>query len=226
LPAMRASGVRAPPGVEVGPGDAAGTAGALVARGGGSPEATAAGTEGDDGALEAPPETMGLGARGHAGMVPVGIRSGLRGTDPGNPLPGDRGPAADVVGRLTGAGVPVAGEPCPVLGRAVPPVVAGRGPGRGVRTGGGARSKPGPGRGIGVSIGMGVIDPEAVGGSSLTVSGVRRGGVGGGWRRSSGSSLLRIGGGGRAGSEPGSQAVQSPCGGNSAPHLRHLDTAA
>jgi len=96
-----------------------------------------------------------------------------------------------------------------------------------VRTGGAARSKADPGRGIGVSIGICGIGPEAVGGSSLKGSGVDRGGVaGGGWRRSSGSSWLKIFGGGRAGDAPGSQAVQSPCGGNSAPHLRHLDTAA
>ena len=111
-------------------------------------------------------------------------------------------------------------------GIALPPVVAGRGPGNGVRTGG-ADSNAGPGRGMGVSIGIGAMGPDAVGGSSRKGSGVSLGGASGGsWRRSSGSSRLKISGGGRSGSMPGSQAVQSPCGGNSAPHLRHLDTAA
>ena len=96
----------------------------------------------------------------------------------------------------------------------------------GVRTGG-FGSNAGPGRGMGVSIGICGMGPEAVGGSSLKGNGVDPGGAGaGGCRRSIGISRLRISGGGRAGSMPGSQAVQSPCGGNSAPHLRHLDTAA
>ena len=77
-----------------------------------------------------------------------------------------------------------------------------------------------------MSIGIGWIGPEVPGGSSLNGTGVARGGTGAGvCRRSRGISRLRISGGGRTGSVPGSQAVQSPCGGNSAPHLRHLDTA-
>jgi hypothetical protein len=197
-------------------------------RGGGSPEPPDAGTEGEDGARDPPPGTIGFGARGQEGMVPVGMRSGPRGTAPGEPEPVGLGAPPGGVGRAPVAvegEPPVAGVAGGVLGRAVPPVVAGRAPG--VRTGGGARSNADPGRGIGVSIGIGAIGPEAVGGSSWKDSWLARAGVaGGGWRRSSGSSRLRISGGGRVGTVPGSQAVQSPCGGNSAPHLRHLDTAA
>jgi hypothetical protein len=196
-------------------GGAAGVAGALVVRGGGRPEPPVVGTAGEDGTREAAAGTIGLGARGQEGMVPVGMRSGARGTDPGDPLePGDAlgAPGAAVVGG----------------GRAIvlPAVVAGRGPGAGVRMGG-EESNAGPGRGMGVSIGIGGIGPPPAGGSSRKGSGVvREGAAGGSWRRSSGSSRLRISGGVRSGSMPGSQAVQSPCDGNSAPHLRHLDTAA
>jgi hypothetical protein len=225
--AVRAVG---PAGAVVRVGGAAGVAGELVARGGGSPGPPDAGIEGDEGARDAASGTIGFGARGHDGMVPVGMRSGLRGTEPGEPVPAGPGPAVKVGGRLLAlleAGAPVAGAVGGAFGSPGPPVVPGRGPGIGVSTGGPARSKAGPGRGIGVSIGICGIGPEAVGGSSRKGSGVARGGLaGGGCRRSSGSSRLKISGGGRAGRAPGSQAVQSPCGGNSAPHLRHLDTAA
>jgi hypothetical protein len=205
----------------------AGVAGELVARGGGSPGPPEAGIEGDDGARDTASGTIGFGALGHDGIVPVGMRSGFRGTEPGEPVPGVPGALVEVVGRLVGpveTGAPsVGGEAFGTPG----PLVPGRGPGIGVSTGGPARSKAGPARGIGVSIGICGIGPEALGGSSRKGSGVARGGVAGGaWRRSSGSSRLRISGGGRGGRAPGSQAVQSPCGGNSAPHLRHLDTAA
>jgi hypothetical protein len=183
-------------------GGAAGVAGELVARGGGRPEPPDAGIEGDDGARDAASGTIGFGARGHDGMVPVGIRSGLRGTDPGDPVPGVLGPPAEVVGWLPAPleTAPVAGEVGGGFGRPGPPAVTGRGPGIGVSTGGPARWKAGPGRGIGVSIGICGIGPEAVGGSRRKGSGVARGGVaGGGWRRSRGSSRLRISGGGLAG---------------------------
>ena len=177
-------------------GGAAGVAGALVVRGGGRPEPPVVGTAGEDGTRGAAAGTMGFGARGQEGMTPVGMRSGARGTEPGDPLePGAPAgaPGAAVVGGGRGIGVPA--------------VVAGRGPGTGVRTGG-VESKAGPGRGMGVSIGIGGIGPEAVGGSSRKGSGVVRGGVAGGsWRRSSGSSRLRISGWGARGACP----VRRPC---------------
>jgi len=103
-------------------------------------------------------------------MVPVGIRSGPRGTEPGDPVAVVPAPPTDA-GRL-----PVPEEGGAAVGGVV---VEGLGPGIGVRTGG-ARSTAGPGRGMGVSIGIGVMGPEAVGGSSLTGSFVSRGGVMGG----------------------------------------------
>lgn len=143
------------------------------------------------------PGAEGALERGPAGTGPVGICDG------GRPGMGGAAPATVPVGDRPGAGC-----------------------GTGARTGGRA-SNAGPGRGMGVSIGICGPGPDAIGGSSLNGSGVARGGVAGGiCRRSRGISRLRISGGGRAGSVPGSQAVQSPCGGNSAPHLRHLDTAA
>ena len=190
-----------------------GVAGALVVRGGGRPPPVA-GTPGDEPVRGAVGGAIGFGARGQEGIVPVGMRSGFRGTDPGDPL--EAGAPACVPGPAVVGGGRWIG---------VPAVVTGRGPGKGVSTGG-LDSNAGPGRGSGVSIGIGSIGPEAVGGSSRKGSGVSRGGPGGGCLRSSAISRLRIGGAGRSGSLPGSQAVQSPCGGNSAPHLRHLDTAA
>jgi hypothetical protein len=144
---------------------AAGVAGALVVRGGGRP-----------GLPVGPAGTIGFGARGQVGMVPVGMRSGFLGTEPGEPLGGAvpaGGGGAAVVGGGPGIGVPA--------------VVTGRGPGNGVRTGGAAWN-PAPGRGMGVSIGIGGMGPDAVGGSSRKGSGVSFGGpAGGSWRRSRGA---------------------------------------
>jgi len=202
-------------------------AGALVVRGGGSPEPPDAGTEEDEAGRDAVPGTIGFGALGHEGMLPVGMRSGARGTEPGEPVAVGPGGGVGRGVSVGATGAPLAGAVGGGFGTAVVPVVTGRGAVVGASTGGPARPNAGPGRGMGVSIGICGIGPEAVGGSSRKGSGVAREGVRGGvWRRSRGSSRLRISGGGRAGSEPGSQAVQSPCGGNSAPHLRHLDTAA
>jgi hypothetical protein len=208
-----------------------GVAGPVEARGGGSPgvpgEAGAAGPRGVAGAVP-PGAELDVG-RCHAGIELVGILSGGLPA----PLPGlFVGAVAGVVGRRMGAedDGPDSGGRAGPAALPGPPLAPGGGPGTGVRTGGfGFESNAGPGRGMGVSIGICAMGPVVAGGSSLNGSGVARGGMaadGGTWRRSSGSSRLRISGGGRVGSAPGSQAVQSPCGGNSAPHLRHLDTAA
>ena len=178
-------------------------AGRVVVRGGGSPE---------------PAEPFSSIGRGQAGMVPVGMC-------PAEPVPNGEGIPGDVWGR-----VPAAATAGPVAGREEPGFVvrvmpAGAPCGTGVSTGG-RDWAGGAGRGTGVSMGMGP-GAECPGGSSLNGAGVARGGVVGvPWRRSSGISRLRISGGALVGSAPGSQAVHSPCGGNSAPHLRHLDTAA
>ena len=204
---------------------AAGAVGPADVRGGGRPGAPGAGTPGADDVRAGAKGAAGTPVRGQAGIVPVGIRSGRRGTEPGEPLVAPVGGAAGEGGRAAGlaggAGAAGAGG---VRGAAEP--VATGVPDIGVRTGG-LESNAGPGRGTGVSIGI-CVGPEAVGGSSLNGSGVSFGGpaAAGGPRRSSGSSRRRISGAGRSPSMPGSQAVQSPCGGNSAPHLRHLDTAA
>ena len=199
--AVRGAGRPAPAGVAGAPGD-------VGARG--------AGVEGD---------ATGVIERGQEGMVLVGMRSIGR--------PGVLGPVRWIVD----AGIPgeVTGRPGtgPVGPPGASPGVALAGPGLagetagvgadGVRTGG-RGSKAGPGRGMGVSIG---ICRGAPGGSSAKGAGVARGGAAGGCcRRSSGISRLSISGGGRVEAAPGSQAVQSPSGGNSAPHLRHLDTPA
>jgi hypothetical protein len=213
---------------ELGVAGVAGVPGPADVRGGGSPDPPDAGTAGLDGAREGAKGAAGTPVRGHDGIVPVGIRSGRRGTAPGEPLLASIGGCpVEVAGRAPalpgGAGAPEGGTG---RGMLPAPVAPGAGPGTGVRTGG-LESNAGPGRGMGVSIGIGAIGPGAPGGSSLNGSGVNLGGgAAGGPRRSSGSSRLRISGGGRSGTMPGSQAVQSPCGGNSAPHLRHLDTAA
>ena len=213
---------------ELGVAGVAGVAGPTDVRGGGSPAPPEAGTAGLDGAREGAKGAAGTPVRGHDGIVPVGIRSGRRGTAPGEPLLASIGVCpVEVAGRAPalsgGGGAPEGG---PGRGMLPAPVAPGAGPGTGVRTGG-LGSNAGPGRGMGVSIGICAIGPGAPGGSSLNGSGVNLGGgAAGGPRRSSGSSRLRISGGGRSGTMPGSQAVQSPCGGNSAPHLRHLDTAA
>ena len=68
-----------------GPG-VAGVGGALAVRGGGRPGPPDAGTPGEDGARWAAAGLEGVLVRGHAGMVPVGIRSGARGTAPGDPV--------------------------------------------------------------------------------------------------------------------------------------------
>lgn len=157
------------------------------------------------------PGAEGAVDRSPAGTAPVGTCAAGR--------PG--------VGGIAPAAVPVGGRPEEVVGRKPGLVTVPRaGGGTGVRIGG-REANAGPGRGMGVSIGICAPGPDAIGGSSLKGSGVARGGVAGGvCRRSRGISRLRISGGARVGSVPGSQAVQSPCGGNSAPHLRHLDTAA
>jgi hypothetical protein len=175
--------------VAAGPGDAArealgdtglvveGAAGAPGVRGGGSPDPPAAGTVGLEGALEGAKGAAGTPVRGQAGIVPVGIRSGRRGTAPGEPLLALAGGCAGGVGgrapALTGGAGVAGGE----TGRGlVPaPVAAGGGPGTGVRTGG-LETNAGPGRGMGVSIGICGIGPDAVGGSSLNGSGVNFGG--------------------------------------------------
>ncbi len=187
----------------------------LAVRGGGRPAPGAAGTFEAEGARGAAAGAVvgpdGVAGRGQAGVVVVGIGAGGRpGGDPAVPavLPVEGGPGGAIERRSGSVTEP--GAAC----------------GTGVSTGG-RGSNAGPGRGMGVSIGMCGPGPEVPGGSSLNGTGVARAGVAGGvCRRSSGISRLRISGGGRAGSVPGSQAVQSPCGGNSAPHLRHLDTAA
>jgi len=63
-----------------------GVAGALVVRGGGRPDPPVAGTPGEDADRGAAAGTIGFGARGQVGMVPVGMRSAFRGTEPGDPL--------------------------------------------------------------------------------------------------------------------------------------------
>jgi hypothetical protein len=248
--ALRGSGVR---GAAVGGAAGAGTGapvpdpGAAVAlRGGGRPVAAGAldpagtpdevgGRVGVEGGAAGTP--AGFVARGHAACVPLGMRAG------GCPRGADGVPAREVgrPGEVVGRAGPVVGAEDTVVGAAgraggegagaagaravgVPGCVGampGGGPGTGVRTGGRV-SNAGPGRGTGVKIG----GPERPGGSSSKGKGVRRGGGSGTCRRSSPMSRLRIFGGGRDGRMPGSHAVQSPSGGNSAPHLRHLDTAA
>jgi hypothetical protein len=211
-----------PPGARV---PAAGPGGSVVApRGGGRPDGRAAGAAawGEPGRISSAIVGAAVGGRGavdgvagvplelvvrgHAGMVPVGMGAGAR---PGTPGVAP-GLAAGRPGELTVRGV----------AELWPESSPGDGPGVGVRIGG-VLSNAGPGRGTGVRIG----GPDAPGGSSSKGPGVSREGVAwADWRRSSPMSRLRISGWGRDGSMPGSQAVQSPCGGNSAPHLRHLDT--
>jgi hypothetical protein len=211
---------------------AAGPGGRVVApRGGGRPDGRAGvaaawggpgrissamvgAAEGGRGALDGVAGVpLELVVRGHAGMVPVGMGAGARPVAAGVAPPGL---AAGRPGELTVRGVAEPGGNAP--GRVE--VTPGNGPGVGVRIGG-VLSNAGPGRGTGVRIG----GPDAPGGPSSKGPGVSRAGVAGAdCRRSSPMSRLRISGWGRDGSMPGSQAVQSPCGGNSAPHLRHLDT--
>jgi hypothetical protein len=152
-----------------------GEAGPAAVRGGGSPDPPAAGTAGLEADRDGAKGAAGTPVRGHVGIVPVGIRSGRRGTAPGEPLPAlaggwpwegvGRGPAL-----TEGAGVAGGGA-----ARGTEPLAPGGGPGTGVRTGG-FETNAGPGRGMGVSIGICAIGPDAVGGSSLNGSGVNRGG--------------------------------------------------
>ena len=211
-----------------------GSAGLEGLRGGGSPLLAG-------GVLETPEEEEvrgvadgaslcpGVGLLGRqAGIVLAEMRSGGRRGAGGAAPPSGEGIPGDVVGRRTG-GAGLAGgagaRPGPEAAGAVPARAAGAGCGTGVRIGG-LDSNAGPGRGMGVSIGICPARGPA-GGSSLKGTGVARGGAAVGTvRRSRGISRLRISGAGRGGCWPGSQAVQSPCGGNSAPHLRHLDTPA